>query len=108
MRPDVISETSGGRRVGKTVVQILGWVLIVAGLGAYGLVFQQTLKGFEGAGLEKALITFWTCVYGFAGGIGTVLVFAGTNEKRSWPRVVLTVYVVLLTVVIVSAVINAK
>lgn len=102
------SRSSPARRPGRIVALAIAWLLLGGGFAAWCLVFPQTLRGDEGEGLEKALITLWIGIYGFSAGIGTVLLLAANEQKRLLPKIVLGGYLLLLAAVIVSAVLGAK
>lgn len=95
-------------RPGRIAALVIAWLLIAGGLAAWALVFPQTLRGYEGFGVEKGLVTFWICVYGFAAGIGSVILLGANTPKRILPKVVVSVYALLLVAVVVSAVVGAK
>lgn len=99
---------SPARRPGRVVALALGWLLIAGGFAAWCLVFPQTLRGYEGSGLEKDLVTLWICVYGFGAGIGAVILLGANEPKRLLPKVVLGVYVLLLATIIITAALGAK
>lgn len=99
---------SVARRAGRAVAQVIAWVLIALGLTAWWLVFPETLGGWDSAGIIGQLATFWICVYGFVAGIGVVILLAVHQEKPKIARIALAVYAVLLVVLIVSTVVNAK
>lgn len=102
------SHSSPTRRSGRIAALVIAWLLIGGGFAAWCLVFPQTLRGYEGVGLEKALVTLWICVYGFGAGIGTVILLGANDHKRLLPKIVLGGYLLLLAAVIISAVVGIK
>ena len=86
----------------------VAWLLIAGGLAAWALVFPQALRGYEGFGVEKGIVTLWICVYGLAAGVGTMVLLGANTTNKTFSRTAVGVYSALLALVIVSALFGSK
>lgn len=102
------SETRRRLRPGMIVGQVVGWLLFALGFAAWCLVFPITLRGFEGFGVEKGLVTLWIGVYCVVAGVGTVILVGTMGWRHVLAKIVLGLYAMLLLAVTVAAIAGAE